>query len=60
MDLLPKIKVEIVVADDNLDKVVNVIIAVSQTGNIGNGKKFVYDVINAYRIHTGEHEDIAI
>ena len=58
--LLPKIRVEIIVADEDLDKVVQAIISASQTGSIGDGKIFVYDVINAYRIRTGEQGDIAI
>ncbi|MCX8096701.1 MAG: P-II family nitrogen regulator, partial [Spirochaetes bacterium] len=51
---LPKIKIEIVVTDDILDKVINTIIASAKTGEIGDGKIFVYDIQNAYRIRTGE------
>lgn len=60
VDLLPKIKIEIVVADEDLDKVVQTVITVSQTGSIGDGKIFIYDVMNAYRIRTGEQGDVAI
>ncbi len=60
MDLLPEIRVEIIVADEDLDKVVQAIISASQTGSVGDGKIFVYDVGNAYRIRTGEQGDIAI
>ncbi len=60
VDLLPKIKIEIVVADEELDKVVQTITTVSQTGSIGDGKIFVYDVANAYRIRTGEQGEVAI
>ena len=60
VDLLPKIKIEMVVADEDLDKAVQTIMEVSQTGSIGDGKIFVYDAINAYRVRTGEQGDTAI
>ncbi len=60
MDLLPEIRVEIIIADEDLDTVVQAIISASQTGSGGDGKIFVYDVGNAYRIRTGEQGDIAI
>ncbi len=60
MDLLPEIRVEIIIADKDLDKVVQAIISASQTGSVGDGKIFVSDVRNAYRIRTGEHGGIAI
>ncbi len=60
VDLLPKIKVELVVSDEAVDKVVQTIISESQTGSIGDGKIFVYEVANAYRVRTGEQGDSAI
>ncbi len=54
MDLLPKIKIELFVADENVDKMVQTIISISQTGSIGDGKIYVSDVSNAYRVRTGE------
>ncbi len=60
VDLLPKTKIEIFVADEALDKIVETIISVSQTGSIGDGKIYVSDVSNAYRVRTGEQGDIAI
>lgn len=60
VDLLPKIKIELVVADESVDKVVQTIISESQTGSIGDGKIFIYDVVNVYRIRTGEQGDAAI
>lgn len=60
VDLLPKIKLEIVVSDDAVDRVVQTIIDESQTGSIGDGKIFVYDIANVYRIRTGEKDDAAI
>ncbi len=60
VDLLPKIKIELVVADDALDQVVQTIIDESQTGSIGDGKIFVSEITNVYRIRTGEQGDTAI
>ena len=60
VDLLPKIKIELFVADEIIDKIVQTIISVSQTGSIGDGKIFVSDVLSAYRVRTGEQGDIAI
>ncbi len=60
VDLLPKIKVELVVSDEVVEDVVQTLISVSQTGSIGDGKIFVYDVINAYRVRTGEQGDTAV
>jgi len=60
VDLLPKIKLEIVVSDDAVDKVVQTIINESQTGSIGDGKIFVSEIANVYRIRTGEQGDAAI
>ncbi|GAX62540.1 nitrogen regulatory protein PII [Candidatus Scalindua japonica] len=60
MDLLPKIKIELFVADETLDKVVQTIISSSQTGSLGDGKIYVSDVSNAYRIRTGEQGNTAI
>ncbi|KHE93584.1 MAG: P-II family nitrogen regulator [Candidatus Scalindua rubra] len=60
VDLLPKIKMELVVSDDAVDKVVQTIIATSQTGSIGDGKIFVSDLTTVYRIRTGEQDDAAI
>ncbi|MDR4503753.1 MAG: P-II family nitrogen regulator [Candidatus Scalindua sp.] len=60
VELLPKLKIEIIVADHDVDKVVQTITRVSQTGSIGDGKIFVYDVMNAYRIRTGEQGEVAI
>ncbi len=60
VDLLPKVKIEIVVSDEALDDTVQTIMEVSQTGSIGDGKIFVYDVMNAYRVRTGEQGDTAV
>ena len=54
VNLLPKIKVETVVAKENADKLIDKIVKEINTGNIGDGKIFVYDVAEAVRIRTGE------
>ncbi len=54
---VPKIKIEIVVKDSQADKIIEAIIKVSQTGQIGDGKIFVSDVIEAIRVRTEERGD---
>lgn len=54
VDFLPKTKIEIVMADDDVDRVVEAIIRSASTGKIGDGKIFVTSVENAIRIRTGE------
>ena len=54
MDMLPKIKVEAVVADADTEKVVRVIVETARTGAIGDGRIFITPVVEAIRIRTGE------
>ena len=54
VSFLPKIKVEVAVSDDLADKVVETISTAAQTGQIGDGKIFVYNLETAVRIRTGE------
>ena len=58
--LLPKTKIEIVVLDSIVDKVIEVIIKAARTGEIGDGKIFTYPVENAVRIRTGESGETAL
>ena len=60
VDLLPKIKLELVVSDELLDKAVNTIVKTAQTGKIGDGKIFVTRVDEAVRIRNDERGDIAL
>jgi nitrogen regulatory protein P-II 1 len=60
VNLLDKIKIEIVVLDENLDAVMNAIADAAGTGEIGDGKIFVYKVDNAMRIRTRETGDVAV
>jgi nitrogen regulatory protein PII len=54
VDFLPKIKVEIAVSDDLVDKVVDAIVQAANTGRIGDGKIFVTPMEEVIRIRTGE------
>jgi nitrogen regulatory protein P-II 1 len=54
VDFLPKIKIEIVIKDSDLDRVVDAIVSAARTGQIGDGKIFVSGVEEAVRIRTGE------
>jgi len=60
VDFLPKIKVEVVLRDDLLDRAVEAIIKAARTGKIGDGKIFVTGVDRVLRIRTGETDDAAI
>jgi len=60
VDFLPKIKVEIVLADDLVEQAVDAIIKAAHTGKIGDGKIFVMPVEQVVRIRTGETDEAAI
>ena len=54
VDFLPKVKIELVVLDEDVYRAVNAIVSVSRTGEMGDGKIFILPVENAVRIRTGE------
>lgn len=60
VDLLPKIKLETVVPDARLDEVTQAIAGAARTGKIGDGKIFVYDVLEAIRIRNNDSGEIAL
>lgn len=60
ISLIPKIKMEIVVMDDKVEKIIDLIIEHGRTGEIGDGKIFIYDIADAIRIRTGERGEKAI
>ena len=60
VDFLPKIKVEVVLADDMVDQAVEAIVKAAHTGKIGDGKIFVMPVEQVVRIRTGEINESAI
>ena len=60
VDFLPKIKIEVVVADDLVDRCVDAIVKAARTGKIGDGKIFVTNVERVVRIRTGETDEAAV
>jgi len=60
VDFLPKVKMELVIADNKLEAVLHAISKSAQSGKIGDGKIFVSDIIEAVRIRTGETGEDAI
>lgn len=60
VDFLPKVKLEVVVADDEVATVIDTIVATARTGQVGDGKIFVSDLVDVVRIRTGESSDAAI
>ncbi|MBI5042316.1 MAG: P-II family nitrogen regulator [Nitrospirae bacterium] len=60
VEFLPKVKIEIIIPDEDVDKVVDTILKTARTGNIGDGKIFVYDIKETVRIRTGERGKEAI
>jgi len=59
-NMVPKIKIEVVVGDDSLASVIETIQQTAHTGSIGDGKIFTLDVASAVRIRTGETNDTAL
>ena len=60
VDLLPKVKLEMVVADARLEEITRTLISAARTGKIGDGKIFVYDVAEAIRIRNEDRGDAAL
>ncbi len=60
VDFVPKIKIEVVVKDADLDQAVDTIVKTAKTGEVGDGKVFVTPVAQAVRIRTGETGDDAL
>lgn len=60
VNFLPKLKIELVVLDEDVPKILNIITENARTGEIGDGKVFVLPVDNAVRVRTGEEGEDAI
>jgi nitrogen regulatory protein P-II 1 len=60
VDLLPKIKVELVVPEARTEEVIRTLVAAARTGNIGDGKLFLYDVAEAIRIRNEDRGESAL
>jgi nitrogen regulatory protein PII len=60
VNLLPKLKIDVVVKDEDVETAIETIVAATQTGEIGDGKIFVSEVLDAVRIRTGERGNDAL
>jgi nitrogen regulatory protein P-II 1 len=60
VDFLPKIKIDLIVDESNVDEIIDIITNSSKTGKIGDGKIFVSDIKQIIRIRTGEQDEEAI
>ncbi len=60
VDFVPKVKIEVICSDDNLQRVVDTVLKSAQTGQIGDGKIFVHDLHDSIRIRTGETGEDAL
>ena len=60
VDVLPKVKIEIVAADEKVEAIVKTVLETAKTGKIGDGKVFVTPVSEAYRIRTDESNEAAV
>jgi len=60
VDVLPKVKIEVVAGDDKVESIVKTIMETAKTGKIGDGKVFVLPVSEAYRIRTEESNEAAV
>ena len=60
VDMLPKVKLETVVTDSNVEEVIQIILESAATGNIGDGKIFVRPVEQAIRVRTNERGEVAV
>jgi nitrogen regulatory protein P-II 1 len=60
VDFLPKVKIELVLADNQVDACIEAITSAARTGKIGDGKIFICDVSRVIRIRTGEEDEAAI
>src|SRR5438067_1627205 len=60
VDTLPKVKIELVIPDDRLDEISRTLVSAARTGKIGDGKIFVFDVVDAIRIRNEETGEAAL
>ena len=60
MNTLPKVEFKIVIPDERLEEIISIIIQNTQTGEVGDGKIFVTEVIDCIRIRSGERGDVAL
>ena len=60
LSMIPKVKFEIIVEDSRVDEIVDVIVKVARTGEVGDGKIFISDIESVIRVRTGEKDEAAV
>ncbi len=60
LNMIPKVKFEIIVEDSRVDEIVDVIVDVARTGEVGDGKIFISDIESVIRVRTGEKDEAAV
>ena len=60
LNMIPKVKFEIIVEDSRVDEIVDVIVDVARTGEVGDGKIFISSIDSVVRVRTGEKDDAAV
>ena len=60
LNMIPKVKFEIIVEDSRVDEIVDVIVKVARTGEVGDGKIFISDIESVIRVRTGEKDEAAV
>ena len=60
LNMIPKVKFEIIVEDSRVDDIVDVIVDVARTGEVGDGKIFISDIESVIRVRTGEKDEAAV
>lgn len=60
LNMIPKVKFEIIVEDSRVDEIVDVIVSVARTGEVGDGKIFISSIDSVVRVRTGEKDEAAV
>ena len=60
LNMIPKVKFEIIVEDSRVDEIVDVIVGVARTGEVGDGEIFISDIESVIRVRTGEKDEAAV
>ena len=60
LNMIPKVKFEIIVEDSRVDEIVDVIVGVARTGEVGDGKIFISSIDSLVRVRTGEKDEAAV
>lgn len=60
LNMIPKVKFEIIVEDSRVDEIVDVIVDIARTGEVGDGKIFISDIESVIRVRTGEKDEAAV